>query len=259
MKKVVILTILVILIIIIAAVLIYLNGNSTPPKESGEVVIFAPISAKYALVDTTSNSTNGKVNISGRIPYFLESESEDDNARALSNLDFAKDINNRIYDIINTYSEEIILFKDGVSFDDKDNDIIKNKQYRYTIDYDRYNNGNYISLVLRLNYNTGGLRSNVWKEVFNIDVVNNKLVKLSDLFSSSTYKYEIANEIVKQAKEKYINLLDDGMKTIPDNQKFYIKDEKLIIYFEKSAISKDEIEFEMPFEFSSSANCFMLK
>ncbi|MBR6252375.1 MAG: DUF3298 domain-containing protein [Clostridia bacterium] len=260
MKKVVILTILVVLIIVIAAVLIYLNGNGTPTDNSGDIPIFVPASAKYALVETTPNSTNGKVNISGRIPYFLEEASEDDDARALSDLNFAKEVNNQIYDVVNTYSEEILLFKDGVSYDDKDNDIINNKQYRYTIDYERYNNGNFISLVLLLNYNTGGLRSNVWKEIFNVDVVNNKIIKLSDLFSSSTYKYEIAKEINKQAKERYINLLDEeGIKSIPDDQKFYIKDEKLIIYFEKSAIGKDELEFTMPYEFYTLSNCFVLK
>ena len=45
---------------------------------------------------------------------------------------------------------------------------------------------------------------------------------------------------------------------LPEDQKFYIKDHKLVIYFENSAISKSELEFVMPFEFNSTLNKFSI-
>ena len=260
MKKIIILTVCVILIVIVAIV-IY---NSGPPGggdvgNSGNQIIVTNIASKYGIASTEKGTTVGKVVISGAIPLFYDIISEDDNDRSLSNLDFADDINNQILKLFNNYSDEIKLFKDGVSFDDDKNDLIKNKQYRYRISYDRHNNGGIISLVINMNYNTSGLRSNAWKETFNIDVVNCKQLSLSDLFSSSAYKEKIVSEINKQAKERAYDLIEkDGIRTIPDNQKFYIKDEKLVIYFENSAISKKELEFIMPFEFNDTTNKFSL-
>ena len=114
-------------------------------------------------------------------------------------------------------------------------------------------------IVINIDYNTSGLRSNAWKEVFNIDVEKNKKITLSDLFSSSAYRSQIVAEVNKQAKEKSIKLIEpEGIKTIPEDQKFYIKDHKLVIYFENSAISKSELEFVMPFEFNSTLNKFSI-
>lgn len=258
MKKVVILTLIVVIIVVVAAIILWPKdgGGTTVTTPSGDK---GPVSSKYAIIETSQEATTGKANIHGNVPYFLEDESSDDNARSLKNLEFAKDINNQIYDIVSTYTDEILLFKDGVSYDDEKNDIINNKQYRYDVEYDRYNNGNIISLVLNMYYNTSGLRSNAWKEPFNIDVIENKLVKLSDLFSESGFKKAITKEINKQAKEKYIKLMDgDGINTLPANQKFYIKDGKLVIYFESSAVSKDELEFTMPFEFDEANSKFII-
>ena len=256
MKKIIILIICVVIIVAIAAVILMRKPEIQQLPESGEV-IESDISSKYGIIGTSQESTTGKANIHGVVPYFLEDESTDDNSRSLGDLKLAKDINNQIYDLVTTYSEEIDLFKDGVSFDDRENDIINNKQYRYNVSYDRYNNGNVISLIINMDYDTSGLRSNKWKEIFNVDVVQNKVLRLSDLFSSTNYKERILNEINKQAEEKYITLMDgEGLKILPNNQKFYIKDNKLVIYFEKSAINKDELEFVMPFEFNKNLSKF---
>ncbi len=259
MKKIVILTIVVIIIIVVA--LMFMNWDKwfKPREEPTPEPEHKPISALYAINDTKKTPNVGKVSVNAVLPLFDEVESTDDNARSLSDLSFAEEINNEILDLFKNYSDEIVLFKDGVSYDDDKNDVIKNKMYKLYTNYDRYNNGSIISLVINMDYDTYGLRSNKWKEVFNIDVEKNKKVSLSDLFSSTSYKEGIVSEINRQAKEKNLDLIElDGVKTIPDNQKFYIKDNKLVIYFENSAISKSELEFTMPFEFSESLNKFSL-
>ncbi len=259
MKRVIILAIVVIFIIIVAIVLMrgFDNGGGsiTLTPFSGD----NSIASKYAIKDTPKFSPVGKVYVDGVIPFFIEEPSEDNNARALTDLPFAEELNNELLGLYNNYYNEIILFKDGVSYDDDKNDIIKNKMYRFNTNYNRYNNGSIISLVINLDYNTSGLRSNAWKEIFNIDVEKCKQLDLSDLFSSSAYKDRIISEINNQAKSKGFKLIEaEGITNIPDNQKFYIKDKKLVLYFENSAISKSEIEFVMPFEFNESLNKFSL-
>ena len=258
MKRVVILTICVIIIIVIAIVIWNINQDQpiepsiTPPPPSD-------IASLYFVNDVPKSLTVGKANVNVTLPLFDEIESTNDEARSLSDLSFAEEINNEVLDLFDSYYQEIVLFKDGVSYDDDKNDIIKNKQYKFLADYDRYNNGSIISLVINIDYNTSGLRSNAWKEVFNIDVEKNKKITLSDLFSSSAYRSQIVAEVNKQAKEKSIKLIEpEGIKTIPEDQKFYIKDHKLVIYFENSAISKSELEFVMPFEFNSTLNKFSI-
>ena len=260
MKRVIILTICVIIIVLIA---IFVRNYDEWFGGSGGAIIPPPppksLASTYAINDTRKNPTVGKVSVDAVLPLFDEVESTDVNAKSLSDLSFAEQINNEILALFKNYSDEITLFKDGVSYDDNKNDIIKNKMYRLSTYYDRYNNGGIISLVINMDYDTNGLRSNKWKEVFNIDVVNNKKLTLSDLFSSANYKDRIASEINKQAKEKNLDLIEEnGINTIPDNQKFYIKDEKLVIYFENSAISKSEVEFTMPFAFNDTLNKFSL-
>ena len=257
MKRIIILTICVILIIVIAIAIWNIKDEPIEPS----IVPPAPsdLASQYFVNDVPKSLTVGKANVNVTLPLFDEVESTDENAKSLSDLSFAEEINNQVLELFDNYYQEIVLFKDGVSFDDDKNDIIKNKQYKFVADYDRYDNGSIISLVINLDYNTSGLRSNAWKEVFNIDVEKNKKISLSDLFSSSAYRSQIVDEVNKQAKEKSIKLIEpEGIKTIPEDQKFYIKDHKLIIYFENSAISKSELEFVMPFEFNATLNKFSI-
>ena len=127
------------------------------------------------------------------------------------------------------------------------------KQYKYTVSYERYNNDNYISLVILQNYSTGegGMRSNEWKDTYTVDVVKNKLLSLADVCAMNNYKQIIVDEVNKQARSQNL-MAGNGLTHIPETQRFYIKDKKLYIYFEPASIAPyldGELIFEMPFEY----------
>jgi len=76
---------------------------------------------------------------------------------------------------------------------------------------------------------------------------------LMDVFENKlNYKKNIIAEINKQAIDKNLELMGgNGLTQLDDEQAFYIKDNKIIIYFEASEIAATavgELEFEMPFE-----------
>ena len=98
------------------------------------------------------------------------------------------------------------------------------------------------------------MRSNSWKDTYNVDVKRNTEIYLRDLFEPTTdYEEEIIKEINKQASKKNYELVGgNGLSDIPETQKFYIKDKVLVIYFDPAAIAPyvyGELHFEMPFEY----------
>lgn len=163
----------------------------------------------------------------------------------LSDYSFQEIINKKIADSIDPYINEINIVADETS----------KVRYEYKVDYERYNNTNYVSIVVLQDYYTGpsGMRTNVWKDTYTVDVVNNRELRLVDVCSTSDYKNIIVGEVNRIAKEKNINLIaGNGLQDIPDTQRFYIKDEKLYIYFEPASIAPyldGELHFEMPFKF----------
>lgn len=164
----------------------------------------------------------------------------------LTDYSFQENMNKKIANTINPYINEIAIVADET--------VPATKIYRYTVTYERYNNGKYLSLLVSQNYDTGidGLRSNAWKDTYTIDVINNQEMMLADVCSSSNYKKEIVKEINQQAKEKDIQLFGgEGLTDIPDTQRFYIKEQKLYIYFEPASVAPyldGEMHFEMPYE-----------
>ena len=237
MKKTgIILLIIVLVLLIILCVVIALLPNEIviePPKPSGEIIDTRTASEKIVVSDAITNTETQKRLIDIIMPTFGN----------LSDLTFQEAINTKIEEGINPYIKEISIVADeSIS-----------KQYKYTVSYERYNNEDYISLVILQSYMTGGMRSNVWKDTYTIDVVKNKELKLADVCSSNNYKEIIVEEVNEQAKEKNINLIaGNGLADIPDTQRFYIKDKKLYILFEPASIAPyldGELIFEMPYEF----------
>ena len=78
------------------------------------------------------------------------------------------------------------------------------------------------------------------------------LVYLSQMFEPGVkFESAIIAEIEKQAAAKHIELMGgNGIDSLKQNTKFYIKDAKLIIYFAPAEIAANvygELSFEMPF------------
>lgn len=236
MKRVaIVLLIIVLLVGIIFGIMYFLPDNQVvvePPEPSGEIEIKSP--AEELVISTVSTRTQTQKRlVNAEIPHM----------DSLSNDSFQEEINDKIASLIKPYINEIAIVAD---------DTIS-KQYVYEVSYERYNNENFVSLLIAQNYNTGGMRSNEWKDTFTIDVVKNKELTLKDVCSSKDYKKIIVDEVNKQARENNISLVaGNGLVDIPDSQRFYIKDEKLYIYFEPASIAPyldGEMHFEMPYEF----------
>lgn len=238
MKQILIVLLIIILVVLIGFGVYFLVINKEPIEPSGDIII--PIEdlteSEKVNVETILTQTETQ-----RRQMYLEMPAFTD----LSNYSFQETINKKIADSINPYINEISIVADE--------SVPPTVKYKYTVSFERYNNDNYISLVVSQNYSTGGMRSNVWKDTYTIDVVENKELTLADVCSSNNYKEKIVAEVNKQAKSKNIEIVaGNGLADIPDTQRFYIKDKKLYIYFEPASIAPyldGEMHFEMPFEY----------
>lgn len=207
------------------------DGPDVPPVVENKTA-----SEKIIVDATISNTSDSKREIHISMPTFSN----------LSDYAFQQYINQRMNDTVKGYQNEINVVLDE--------DTPLTTKYRYNVDFNRYNNDDYISLVISQNYQTGGMRSNAWKDTYNVDVTKNTEIYLKDIFDATVdYKQEIISEINKQAEDKNYELVGgNGLSDIPETQKFYIKDGALVIYFDPAAIAPyvyGELHFEMPFEY----------
>lgn len=168
---------------------------------------------------------------------------------SFTNKEFENSINKQIASTISDYRAEISSMVDDLT--------PEIKLYKYVTSYKKNTWGNYLTLVIEQDYQTGGIRSNTWKDIYNIDVAKERIIYLSDLFEPTTdYQMEIVHEIMSQAAAKNYKLMGgEGITRLPTTQKFYIQNGKLVIYFDPSevaATSYGALEFEMPFVLNSN-------
>lgn len=239
MKKIAIILGIIVLIALISLGVYIEFFNKEPVIDTPEPppVDTTTPAEKIVIETATTKTETQKRNIDVNMPKFTN----------LSNFSFQENINARIAESIEPYIDEIVVVSDETS--------PSNSKYKYEVSYERYNNTDYISLVIIQKYSTGGMRSNEWKDTYTIDFANNKEVSLANVCSSENYKQIIVAEVNKQAKERELNLIaGNGLSNIPDSQRFYIKDEKLYIYFEPASIAPyldGEMHFEMPFKYAN--------
>lgn len=182
-----------------------------------------------------------------RVENFTDNIAIDNRYPSITNFknkSFETHINDEISKNISEYRSEISKI-----LDDK---TPPEKHYVYTTNYDKYEWGKYLTLVINQTYDTGGIRTNTWKDMYNINTETERLIEIDELFKP-TFDYEeaIIEEIANQATEKnYVLMNGDGLKKLLSNQKFYIKEGVLVIYFDPMEIAANKygaLEFEMPF------------
>ena len=230
------------LIVVVATVSIFgykMLGEDKPvdnPVSGDQTVIVGSKLAKDVRIEPVNvNNKADHININNRYPSIKSFKSKE----------FENHINKTIAANIADYRNEINEVVDDYTLDVK--------QYSYITDFERYNWGSYLTLVIKQDYQTGGIRSNSWKEIYNIDVSTERIIYLEDIFRATVdYEDAIIAEVTKQAKEKNIVLMGgDGLQKLPTKQKFYIRDGNLIMYFDPSEVAANKygaLEFEMPFE-----------
>ena len=240
MKRIVIVLLIIIIVTFIGfGIYFAVNQDEEPPIISGDSSgeIIEPTASEKTEITTVLTKTNTqRRDVNVQMPAFMN----------LNNYSFQETINKEIADSINPYINEIAIVADE--------SLPSTSRYKYTVEYERYNNDDYVSIVLSQNYSTGGLRSNAWKDTYTVDVVRNKKLTLEDICSSDDYKEKIVNEINKQAGSKKLNLVaGNGLSDIPDTQRYFRMEGKLYIYFEPASIAPyldGEMIFEMPYKFA---------
>ena len=230
------------LIVVIATVSIFgykMIGEEKPidnPTSGDTPVVLGSKLAKDVRIEPVNvNNKADHINIDNRYPSITSFKSKE----------FENYINKTIAGNIADYRNEINEIVDDYTLDVK--------QYSYITDFERYNWGSYLTLVIKQDYQTGGIRSNSWKEIYNIDVSTERIIYLEDIFRATVdYEDAIIAEVTKQAKDRNIVLMGgDGLHKLPTKQKFYIRDGNLIMYFDPSEVAANKygaLEFEMPFE-----------
>ena len=214
----------------------------TPPdeKQGGDVVVEPTDAASRVRVEavTVRNKTDN-IDINNVYPTIT----------SFTNKEFENSINKQIASSIAEYRAEI-----SGMVDDLTPEI---KLYKYVTKYTKNTWGNYLTLVVEQDYQTGGIRSNSWKDIYNIDVAKERIIYLADLFEPTTdYQAAIISEVTRQAAARNYKLMGgDGITKLPSTQKFYIQDGKLIIYFDPAEVAATvygALEFEMPFTLNAN-------
>lgn len=177
-----------------------------------------------ANIDTQTITKNNKyINSVINIPIIIT-----------SNKEINQSINDKIRgDIMNFYVESQ---KEAQSYyqdyEDTANKFIANADFDV-----KKNSDNMLSISIEYYKYSGGAHGYTEIITYNIDMLTGKDLKLNDLFKANVdYKSVIDNEIRKQIEalmkkdESYVGVYE--FKGIDLNQKFYIQDDNLVIYFD---------------------------
>ena len=257
MKKVLAVAVVVICIVLVAGILLWKPNDNPPPEPTPQPVEQTPLSETIEVRTRNTPNESPRVFVDTKWPEILN----------LSNYSKQEIINDQIYESIIPYIDEINVVSEGITSVEESDNLMSTKQYHYDVDFERYNNDIYLSLVvtqdIRISLGdseVGGLRSNKWKDTYVVDCNTSDLVQLKDICNFANYKAVILDEVNRQAKANNYTLAGDGELTkLSDTQRFYIKDGKLIIYFEPASIAPyllGELEFEMPFMYDSYSHKF---
>ncbi|MCU9816641.1 DUF3298 and DUF4163 domain-containing protein [Paraclostridium sp. AKS73] len=103
--------------------------------------------------------------------------------------------------------------------------------YIYNVDFDvKKNSDSMLSIVVTIYQYSGGAHGYYENGSYNIFIENGQNLNLKDLFKeNSDYKNVINGLIRDEIKE---NKQEYSFKSISENQKFYIQDDNLVIYFD---------------------------
>ncbi len=145
------------------------------------------------------------------------------------NKDIEKGINNIIKnDIMSAYNE--VLQSAKLYF--KNNTEVYENPYIYNVDFKvKKNSNNILSILVNYYKYSGGAHGVYENESYNIFMENGKNLKLKDLFDKNVDYKKVINDIIfNQIKENKEEIYT--FKDISDSQKFFIEDDKLVIYYD---------------------------
>ena len=179
---------------------------------------------------------------------------------------YKQNTHNREIEIINkTISDDILKFKEEIKVYSKSykdeyeknpnkDEYTKYKYEAYTNYEIKYNKNNIISIPVVYYQFTGGAHGMSELKTYNYDLVKGKEIQLKDLFKEDCRYKDIINKEIQDNIEK--NQQDyfkgyDGFKGISENQKFYIEENGIVVYFgqyEIAPYSTGIPEFKIPWD-----------
>ena len=150
------------------------------------------------------------------------------------NKEVEKKINDMLRNEIMTfYNQSIEEAKSYLNnYPDTDNKFVANTDFEI-----KKNSNNMLSIVVTYYKYSGGAHGEYNNVAYNVYMKNGQFLSLSDLFKKDTdYKGIINNEIRKQVenlvKQDKDNLGIYQFTSIKDDQKFYIQDDNIVVFFD---------------------------
>lgn len=142
-------------------------------------------------------------------------------------------INKDIASTINAFKNNIELA--SKEYEKNKDNIGMKYQYEAFVDYNYvYNKNNILSIPITMYEFTGGAHGFTTLKSFNYDIKNGIEIKLGDLFSEDCNYTDIINDYIEKeiSKDKSIYFTGkEGFTGISDNQKFYIEEDGVVVYF----------------------------
>ena len=223
----------VIIIILMIGLLIKTISN----RKAQQLAEIASMSSTNIIIENVGDiGEDGNIEVDVTIPHFKN---------------LSDSYNFYINDLIKDRFNYKRVFKEFVA-GMKNADLLR---FKYNVDYERYDYYDFISIIINEYAELEGDRPRITKTCYVINAKDSRTASLGDAFETNKdYKKIILEEINKQAKKNNIEFMGDNELTIlSEFQSFYIKDEKLHIFFEASSVAANsfgDLDFEMPFKAS---------
>ena len=171
-----------------------------------------------AQIDTQTITKNNKyINSIINIPIIL---TEKKNNEKFINELIKNDIMNRYYKV----EQEAKNF-----LEDTPKEYIN--PYIYNVDFDvKKNSDSILSIVVNIYQYSSGAHGYYENISYNIFIEDGTILNLNDLFKEGSDYRNVINKIIRESIKE--NNQDYSFKSISENQKFYIQDNQLILYFD---------------------------
>lgn len=186
----------------------------------------------------SSDLSNDKFDITVQIPEFKNME----------NSEFEHQLNEYFFNDIQNKANEFTKTASDFSSDIPDG---KKASLNITC-HDEYNDKDFLSMIITVETYTGGVHGTITDIAANIDLRQNKIIELSDLFNDDCDYKKILTKILCSLAEENTELYGELWENpaVTDSTPFYIKDDCLIIYFqpyELASYGRGFVDFSIPF------------
>ncbi len=168
----------------------------------------------------------------------------------LKNQEFEKEINNAIEKAV---EGDLIAF-DSEAAQSDNNLRMGNKCVMEITWEEKYSKNDFLSIVEEKYEYTGGAHGKTVRIPKNIDISRGSEIKLKDLFSDSGYENTLnrmIDEMIKEHSEEYKDLWEKPEIKTSHQTDFYIKDGKIVIFFQPYDLSyyaRGFVEFPLPLD-----------